>query len=65
MARLKGSASAEIDAPLEEVWALVEDVLRAPEWQGGLERMTAIEHDADGRPALVESENDVKVRSIG
>jgi uncharacterized protein YndB with AHSA1/START domain len=64
MARLEGSASAEIDAPLEEVWALVEDVLRAPEWQGGLDRMTALEHDADGRPALVETENDVKVRRI-
>ena len=64
MARLEGSASAEIDAPLEEVWALVEDVLRAPEWQGGLDKMTALEHDADGRPALVETENDVKVRRI-
>jgi len=64
MARLEGSASDEIDAPLKEVWALVEDVLRAPEWQGGLERMTAIEHDADGRPALVETENDVRVRRI-
>jgi carbon monoxide dehydrogenase subunit G len=64
MARLEGSASDEIDASLEEVWALVEDVLRAPEWQGGLERMTAIEHDADGRPALVETENDVMVRRI-
>src|SRR5664280_3789263 len=64
MAHLGGSASAEIDAPLEEVWALVEDVLRAPEWQGGLDRMTALEHDADGRPALVETENDVKVRRI-
>jgi hypothetical protein len=64
MARLEGSASAEIDAPLEEVWALVEDVITAPEWQGGLDKMTALEHDADGRPALVETENDVKVRRI-
>src|SRR5664280_2426132 len=64
MARLEGSASAEIDAPLEEVWVLVEDVITAPEWQGGLDKMTALEHDADGRPALVETENDVKVRRI-
>ncbi len=64
MAHLNGSASAEIDAPLGEVWALVEDVLTAPEWQGGLDKMTALEHDADGRPALVETENDVMVRRI-
>jgi uncharacterized protein YndB with AHSA1/START domain len=64
MAHLGGSASAEIDAPLAEVWALVEDVLTAPEWQGGLDRMTALEHDADGRPTLVETENDIKIRRI-
>ena len=64
MAHLGGSASAEIDAPLEEVWALVEDVLTAPEWQGGLDTMIALEHDADGRPTFVETENDVTVRRI-
>ncbi len=64
MAHLVGSASAEINSPLEDVWALVEDVMTAPEWQGGLDRMTALEHDADGRPTLVETENDLKVRRI-
>ncbi|HME02229.1 MAG TPA: SRPBCC family protein [Solirubrobacteraceae bacterium] len=64
MARLGGSASAEINAPLAEVWALVEDVITAPDWQGGLDRMTALEHDAYGRPTLVETENDVMVRRI-
>jgi uncharacterized protein YndB with AHSA1/START domain len=64
MAHLGGTASAEIDAPLQEVWAVVEDVLSAPDWQGGLDRMTELEHDADGRPTLVETENDIKVRRI-
>ena len=64
MAHLGGIASSEIDAPLEEVWAVVEDVLSAPDWQGGLDAMTALEHDADGRPVLVETENDIKVRRI-
>jgi uncharacterized membrane protein len=36
MAMLTGSSTAEVDAPLEQVWALVQDVERAPEWQGGL-----------------------------
>jgi carbon monoxide dehydrogenase subunit G len=64
MGHLGGTASAEIDAPLEEVWTVVEDVLSAPEWQGGLISMSAIEHDDAGRPTLVETENDIKVRRI-
>ncbi len=64
MANLGGSASADIDAPLEQVWAVVEDVLTAPEWQGGLDGMTALERDAEDRPTLVETENDIKVRRI-
>jgi carbon monoxide dehydrogenase subunit G len=64
MGHLGGSASAEIDAPLEEVWTVVEDVLSAPEWQGGLVSMSAIERDDAGRPTLVETENDIKVRRV-
>lgn len=64
MANLGGSASVEIDAPIEEVWEAVEDVLTAPDWQGGLDKITAIEHDDAGRPTLVETENDIKVRRI-
>lgn len=64
MGHLGGSASAEIEAPLAAVWAVVEDVLAAPEWQGGLDRMTALETDGDGRATLVESENDIKVRRV-
>jgi carbon monoxide dehydrogenase subunit G len=64
MAHLHGSASVEIETPLEQVWAVVEDVQEAPAWQGGLDRITVIEHDADGRPTLVETENDLKVRRV-
>jgi carbon monoxide dehydrogenase subunit G len=64
MAHMGGSASAEIEAPLEEVWAIVEDVLTAPEWQGGLVSLTALEHDGDGRPTLVESVSDIKIRQV-
>lgn len=64
MANLGGEASVEIDAPIERVWAAVEDVMAAPEWQGGLDGMTALEHDEAGRPTLVETENDIKVRRI-
>lgn len=64
MAHLGGTASAEIEAPVEQVWAEVEDVLAAPEWQGGLVGVTALERDGDGRPTLVESESDIKVRHV-
>jgi carbon monoxide dehydrogenase subunit G len=64
MARMGGSASEEIDAPLDEVWAVVQDVLAAPEWQGGLVAIRALEHDVENRPTLVETENDIKVRTV-
>ena len=64
MGNIGGSASIEIDAPLQDVWAGVEDVLTAPEWQGGMDGMTALEHDSEGRPTLVETESDIKVRRI-
>ena len=64
MARLQGTSSADIDAPLEEVWAVVEVVASAPEWQGGLVAITPLETDDEGRPTLVESENDIKVRHV-
>ena len=35
MGTITGSSVAEIEAPLDQVWAIVEDVLSAPEWQGG------------------------------
>ncbi len=64
MGGLTGSASAEIGAQIDEVWAVVQDVMAAPEWQSGLEIVTALEHDADGRPTLVDSESDIKVRRV-
>src|SRR3954453_13629001 len=64
MAHMGGTASAEIEAPLEEVWAVVEDVLSAPDWQGGLVSVSPLQQGAQGRPTLVEAENDIKVRTV-
>ncbi len=64
MGSLSGSSTAEIEAPLDEVWKLVEDVEKAPDWQGGLKDIEAIERDGDGRAVLVESASDAKVRTI-
>lgn len=64
MGSITGSSTAEIAAPIEQVWAAVEDVLSAPKWQGGLKDMEALERDGDGHVVLAESKNDAKVRTI-
>jgi ribosome-associated toxin RatA of RatAB toxin-antitoxin module len=61
---LTGSSTAEINAPLDRVWALVEDVESAPQWQGGLKSMRALERDGDGRAVRCEAETDAKVKSV-
>lgn len=64
MANVTGSSTAEIEAPRDRVWALVEDVESAPQWQGGLKSMHALERDADGRAILCEVETDAKMRTV-
>jgi carbon monoxide dehydrogenase subunit G len=64
MANVTGSSTAEIDAPLDQVWALVQDVESAPDWQGGLKGMQAIERDGDGRATLCEAATDAKVVTV-
>jgi ribosome-associated toxin RatA of RatAB toxin-antitoxin module len=64
MANLTGSSTAEIDAPRDRVWALVQDVESAPQWQGGLKSMTALERDGEGRAIRCEARTDAKVRTV-
>jgi carbon monoxide dehydrogenase subunit G len=64
MASITGSSTAEIDAPLERVWEVVEDVEDAPNWQGGLKGLHALERDDDGRAIVCEADNDAKVLSV-
>jgi ribosome-associated toxin RatA of RatAB toxin-antitoxin module len=64
MAVLTGSSTAEVEAPIGQVWALVEDVERAPQWQGGLKGMHGLERDDEGHAILCEAEADARVRTI-
>src|SRR3984885_5077045 len=64
MANLSGNSTAEIDAPLDQVWAVVEDVESAPEWQGGLNALRALDRDDQGRPTRCETETDAKIKSV-
>ena len=64
MAVLAGTSTAEIDAPIEQVWKAIEAVEKAPDWQGGMKDLHVLETDSDGRPALVETEADAKVTTV-
>ncbi len=61
---IAGSASAEIEAPIERCWAAVEDVASAPEWQAGLVELKVIERDAQGRPLVCHAVSDAKLRRV-
>lgn len=64
MSVLKGDASADIDAPIDACWAVVEDVASAPDWQGGLARMEVVERDPEGRVAVGDALSDLKLRKV-
>jgi ribosome-associated toxin RatA of RatAB toxin-antitoxin module len=62
--KLSGSASADIAAPLEQVWAIVADVDGWPAWQATISELEVSDRDADGRPVLCEVVFDAKVQTI-
>lgn len=64
MSIMNGSVSAEVAAPIERCWALIEDVARAPEWQRVLERVDVIERDERGRPLICDTVNDAKLTKV-
>jgi ribosome-associated toxin RatA of RatAB toxin-antitoxin module len=64
MTKLGGSATAVIDAPIEQLWDAVVDIESTPEWAEGFDQADVVERDADGRPLVVDVETDAKVRTI-
>ena len=64
MSTLTGTSTAEIAAPLAEVWGCVEDIETAPDWQGGLNFLTPLERDEQGRGTRCEVGADIKVRTV-
>lgn len=62
MGLIKGSSTVEIDAPLQACFDIAADIEAAPAWQGSLKKVDVLERDGDGRPALVDTENDAKVK---
>ena len=64
MGKLGGEASAEIDAPIEEVWDEIIDLESAPDWQEGFEDVEVLERDAEGRAIVAETRSDAKVKTV-
>jgi uncharacterized membrane protein len=64
MATITGEATADVDAPIDRCWALVEDVAIAPQWQGGLVRLDVIERDERGRASICDTTSDAKLRRV-
>jgi carbon monoxide dehydrogenase subunit G len=64
MANIKGSASSEIDAPLDAVWAVVQDVEHWAEWQDTLGEVTPAAQDGEGRVSQCKVRIDAKITTI-
>jgi uncharacterized protein YndB with AHSA1/START domain len=64
MTLLSGTSSADIDAPIDRCWAVVEDVAASPNWQNGLERVDVVERDDAGRPVVCDIVNDAKFTKV-
>jgi len=64
MANISGSASSEIDAPPDAVWAVVQDVAQWAEWQGTLGDVTPTGQDGAGRVSSCEVQIDAKITQI-
>jgi uncharacterized membrane protein len=64
MGNITGERSVEIDAPIQRVFDIAADIENAPAWQGSLKDVEVLERDADGRPSLVDTVNDAKVKTV-
>jgi uncharacterized membrane protein len=61
---IEGSATAEIDAPIERVYEVAADVEGSPRWQPEIKDAEVIERDADGNQVVVDTATDAKVRTL-
>lgn len=64
MANISGRASSEIDAAIDAVWAVVEDVGQWADWQAALGQVTPGGRDRDGRVADCRVSIDAKITKI-
>ena len=61
---IEGTASIEIEAPIERVFEVAADVEGSPRWQPEIKVAECLDRDGDGRQVLVRTETDGKVRTL-
>lgn len=64
MGTIVGSASTEIEAPIDEVFAIAADVEGSPRWQPEIKVAECVERGDDDSQVLVRMETDAKVRRL-
>ncbi|HEV7483161.1 MAG TPA: SRPBCC family protein [Solirubrobacterales bacterium] len=64
MGKIDGTASVEIEAPIDEVFAVAADVEGSPRWQPEIKVAECVERDGDGNQALMRMETDAGVRHL-
>lgn len=64
MGLIEGERTVEIEAPMERCFTIAADIEGAIEWQGSLKDVEVLEDDDDGRPHLVETRSDAKVKTV-
>lgn len=65
MGTIGGSSSIEIEAPIDEVYAVAADVEGSPGWQPEIEVAECVERDGEGNQVLVHMVTDAKARRLG
>jgi uncharacterized protein YndB with AHSA1/START domain len=64
VAKLSGSSSADIDAPIQRCYALVTDPDATAQWQASVKRTEVLERDEQERATLVRTHIDAIVREL-
>ena len=61
---LEGDGTIEVNASPEDCYALVLELDRYPEWQSQVRSADVLDRDGEGRPVVVETVSDARVRVI-
>ena len=64
MGLIEGERTVEIDAPIERCFEIAADIEGATAWQGSLKDVEVLSRDGDGRPEVVETASDAKVKTV-
>lgn len=64
MGTIRGSATTEIEAPIEDVYAVAADAEGAPRWQPEIEVAECLERGGDGSQARVRIETETPLKRL-